>query len=607
MSAVRAPAAAPPVELEVSLGQHSACGRKAVNQDFHGACVPAPPQRRSKGIVLALADGIGSSDVSQDASSAAVRSALEDYYCTSEAWSVKRSMQQVLTATNSWLHAQSRRSPYREDRDRGYVCALSALVLKGRSAHVFHVGDTRVHRVQGRTLEQLTTDHRVWVGGGESLLSRALGFHEQLELDYRCLALECGDVFVLASDGVYEHVDAGRIVALLHAHGADLDGAARAIVAQALDGGSADNLTVQLLRVESLPDHDAAEIHHLRTALALPPLLKARDEFDGYRIERELHASPRSHVYLATEADTGASVVLKMPAIDLAQDDASLDRFMMEEWIARRLDSAHVIKPHRRARPRSHLYVAMEFIQGQTLAQWMRDHPAPELETVRQIVEQIARGLQAFHRMEMVHRDLRPENIMIDARGTARIIDFGSTRVAGLADGGPSPADAVALGTPGYTAPEIFLGEEGSERSDQFSLGVIAYHMLTGRLPYGTRAARVRSLADLRRLAYDAAGDERRRIPSWVDGALARSVHPIAQQRYDALSEFVHDLRHPNRAYLRNAAAPLIERQPVLFWKALALLLALVALVLAARLQASSRAGSSAAATASSLDRNPLA
>jgi hypothetical protein len=66
-------------------------------------------------------------------------------------------------------------------------------------------------------------------------------------------------------------------------------------------------------------------------------------------------------------------------------------------------------------------------------------------------------------------------------------------------------------------------------------------------------------------------------------------------------------LRHPNRAYLRNAAAPLIERHPVLFWKALALLLALIALVLAARLQASSRAGSSAAATASSLDRNPLA
>ncbi|MFI4929959.1 MAG: protein kinase, partial [Burkholderiales bacterium] len=441
-----AAAVALPVALRVTLGQASERGRKAINQDFHGACVPAQPALGSKGIVLALADGIGSSDVSHHAAQAAVRGALDDYYCTPDSWSVKRSMQRVLTATNSWLHAQTHRGPHRHDHDRGYVCAMSVLVVKGRSAHVFHAGDTRVYRAHGGTLEQLTEDHRVRVAGGQSYLSRALGFQAHLDLDQLSLAVECGDLFMLASDGVHEHVDAAQVVDLVRAHGADLDGAARAIVAQALQQGSQDDLTVQLLRVDTLPDPQASEAHRLRAGLPLPPLLNARSEFDGYRIERELHASHRSHIYLATDLDNGDTVVLKTPSIDLGQEKAYLDRFMMEEWIAQRVHSAHVLQPRSRTRPRSHLCVVMEFVQGQTLAQWMRDHPAPPLETVRGIVGQIARGLQAFHRKEMLHQDLRPENVMIDSSGTVKIIDFGSTHVAGLADWAPGGEQAV-LGT----------------------------------------------------------------------------------------------------------------------------------------------------------------
>jgi serine/threonine protein phosphatase PrpC len=592
-------AVALPVALGVTLGQASDRGRKPVNQDFHGACVPPQPALGSKGIVLALADGIGSSDVSHEASQAAVRSALEDYYCTSDAWSVKRSMQRVLTAANSWLHAQTQRSAHRHDHDRGYVCALSVLVIKGRTAHVFHAGDTRVYRAHGAALEQLTDDHRVPVAGGQSYLSRALGFQPHLDLDYLSVPLDRGDLFVLASDGVHEHVNGARIVEVVRAHGDDLDAAARAIVEQALAAGSADNLTVQLLRVDTLPDHQATEAHRLRAGLPLPPLLRAREEFDGYRIERELHASHRSHIYLATDLESGDALVLKTPSIDLGQDEATLERFMMEEWIARRIHSAHVLQPRSRTRPRSHLYVAMEYVPGQTLAQWMRDHPAPELEAVRDIVDQIVRGLQAFHRMEMLHQDLRPENVMIDANGTVKIIDFGSTRVAGLADGASS-GQTGALGTLSHSAPEYFLGEPGSERSDQFSLGVLTYHMLTGRLPYGTRVAGLRTHAELKQLAYASVVDEHRRIPAWVDGALMRAVHPLPHKRYDALSEFVHDLRHPNRAYLASRRTPLVERHPVRFWKGLSMLLMVVVIVLIGLLQAHGRTNGRSGAVAES-------
>jgi len=102
--------------------QHPDPGRKALNQDFNGACIPEGPALAAKGVAVALADGISSSEVSHIASAAAVHALLQDYYCTSDAWSVRRSVQCVLAATNSWLHAQSRRGPHRFDADRGHVC-----------------------------------------------------------------------------------------------------------------------------------------------------------------------------------------------------------------------------------------------------------------------------------------------------------------------------------------------------------------------------------------------------------------------------------------------------------------------------------------------------
>src|SRR5438552_3126321 len=286
--------------LRISVGQHSDKGRKAVNQDFHGVAQPSEPLLRTKGIAIALADGIGSSEVSQVASEFAVMGLLDDYYCTSEAWSVKRSVERVLAATNAWLHSRTQQSPYR------------------------------------------------------------------------------------------------------------------------------DNLTVQIVVIDEIPARAANEISLQLAELAPAPLLEARMMLDGYRIVRELHGSHRSHVYLAEDTETGQLVAIKTPSIDLRDDPAYLERFVLEEWVARRINSAHVLKPCPQSRKRNYLYVATEFIDGQSLSQWMIDNPRPALETVRGIVEQIAKGLQAFHRLEMLHQDLRPANIMIDATRTVKIIYFGA-------------------------------------------------------------------------------------------------------------------------------------------------------------------------------------
>ncbi|MBZ0106204.1 MAG: protein kinase [Sulfuricella denitrificans] len=569
-----------PSLLKASIGQFSDRGRKETNQDFHGIHIPKEPQLSSKGIAIALADGISSSDVSQVASQAAVAGFLADYFCTSEAWSVKKSVQQVLKATNSWLYSQTQRSQYRYDKDRGYVCTLSALVLKSNTAHIFHVGDSRIYRLRENSLEQLTQDHRFWISRDKSYLSRALGINPYLECDYQVMPVDKGDMFLLVTDGVYEFTDSDYIIRMINEFGDDLDKAAKAIVEEAYERGSADNLTIQIVRVDELPSQESNEFYQQINELPLPPMLDAGAVFEGYKIIREVHASSRSHVYLAVDSETNALLILKIPSIDQQGDLAYLERFMMEEWIARRIHSAHVVKPYLQNRKRNYLYIVTEYVEGQTLTQWMIDHPKPELNTVRGIIQQIAKGLQAFHRMEMLHQDLRPENIMIDGTGTVKIIDFGSTIVAGILEIATPIERVNLLGTAQYTAPEYFLGENGSPGSDIFSLGVIAYQMLTGKLPYGARVARTKTRAEQRKLRYDSIGNTDRLFPVWVDEAIRKAVHPDPLKRYEALSEFAFDLHQPNRAFLNRTRPPLLERDPLAFWKGLSFALAVIVIFL---------------------------
>ncbi len=564
--------------LKISVGQYSDKGRKEINQDFHGVYIPKEPLLSSKGIAVALADGISSSDVSQIASKATVTGFLEDYFCTSETWSVKKSAQRVLIATNSWLHSQTRQSQHRYNMDKGYVCTLSAIVIKSTTVHILHVGDSRIYRLRGNTLEQLTKDHRIWISSDKSYLGRALGMNQELEIDYQALPVDKGDVFLLATDGVYEYAKSDFIINAINEN--DLDIAAKAIVDEAYEQGSTDNLTAQIIKVDELPSQDVKEIYQKITELPFPPILDARTIFDGYQIIREVHASSRSHIYLAVDEETSTQVIIKTPSIDLRDDPAYLERFLMEEWIARRINSAHVLKPRMLTRKRNYLYIVTEFIDGQTLTQWMIDQPKPDVETVRGIIEQIAKGLFAFHRMEMLHQDLRPENIMIDSTGTVKIIDFGSTRVAGIMEMTTDIEQNNLLGTAQYSAPEYFLGESGSSRSDIFSLGVIAYQMLTGRLPYGTQVAKCKTKAAQNKLTYDSVLDDDREIPVWIDEAIRKAVHPNPYKRYEELSEFLFDLRHPNKEFLNKIRPPLMERSPVFFWKSVSFILAVIIAIL---------------------------
>ena len=404
-----------------------------------------------------------------------------------------------------------------------------------------------------------------------------------MEIDYRGWEAEAGEIYLLATDGAYGHLHAEDIHAALREHPADLDAAATDLVSLARRRGSDDDATLQLLRIDELPASDAPHPQLRREGLSLPPTLAPRMEFEGFTILREMQVSARSHLHLAVDNSSGQQYVIKTPSVDLSQDADYLDRFVLEEWIARRIDSPHVIKTWPSDRPRTHLFVAMEFIDGQTLAQWMRDNPHPGLDSARSIIEQLAQGLQALHRREMLHQDLRPENVMIDHQGTVKLIDLATAHVEGLAEYHRDALVSAAVpGTLQYTAPEYLLGEGGSPRSELFALAAITYQMLSGQLPYGLNAARVRTPQDLRSLRYVPLRHHRPDLPAWVDAVLAKALHPNPAKRQEVISEFIHDLKAPGAQFHQQRTTPLIERNPVLFWKCSTALLTLAVLTLLA-------------------------
>lgn len=570
-------------QLTVHLGQYSSSGVKPENQDFYGSLVPDGMALATKGIAVAIADGISTSAAGAMAAETAVKGFLSDYFATSEAWSAQTSGECVISATNSWMHARNmagRRTPMAdEERERGMICTFSALVLKSRTAHIFHVGDSRIARWRGGRIEPLTEEHRVDLGAGKSYLGRALGMNRGVEIDYLRTGIEPGDMFLLTTDGIHEHLLDSAMAELLDADG-ELDDTARLIADAALSAGSQDNLSIQLVRVVALPDADLGDVLAGEAVLPATTLPEPGQTFEGYAILRTLHTGSRSHVYLANDPTDGSVLALKIPSTDHAADPIQLQALMLEEWIARRVNNPHLLKAPPVRRPRRHAYTVTEYVEGQPLDAWMRGHLRADLDAVRAIFHQIAKGLQALHRREILHRDLRPANILIDSDGRVKIIDFGSAQVAGLEDICPPLLDDPHAGTMQYSAPELYLGRPASRQSDIFSLGVIVYQMLTGGLPYGPRVAVATSRGAQKKLKYVSAIMLNPDVSDWVDATIAKAVHVDPAQRYDELSEFVYDLSQPNRALLSTDDRPFLQRRPERLWQTMCAGLALILMFL---------------------------
>jgi serine/threonine-protein kinase len=208
---------------------------------------------------------------------------------------------------------------------------------------------------------------------------------------------------------------------------------------------------------------------------------EAGSQIDAYRIEAPIARSGMASIYRATDLRDNRTVALKIPHPDLEADPILFDRFQRESGIGEKLNHPNVMRVFG-GEERSRVYMVMEWCEGRLLREILDEGRIPQKRAI-QIAIDVLDALEYIHDNGVVHRDLKPENIMVDDGGNIKLIDFGiasdsSARRLTYAN------FTAAIGTPNYISPEQVKGKRGDGRSDIYSMGVILYEMLTGKLPF---------------------------------------------------------------------------------------------------------------------------
>ena len=551
--------------LKVSVGFASETGPRKRNEDFAGAVFgPELPEPR-RDVIAAIADGIGGAKGGRVAAEIAVRGFLDGFCDLPETMEVRRAAAIVLDALNGWIHSQGQR----DSGLKGMGSTFTALVLRGRLAHVLHVGDTRAYRSSRDRLTCLTTDHVRPVDTGRShTLLRALGVETEVRLDYTTQPVAPHDRFLLCSDGVHGYLDADTIAEIMRERVSSQD-TARALVAAALRADSADNCTALVLDVVGLETALSAEIDTSLAELPLIPVPQGGETIDGFVLKVLLSEGRYSRLFGALDEVEGGEVALKFPKPLVASVDSYRVAFVREAWVGARVNSPWLGRIIEQPPGRQTcLYTVMPLHQGELLESRIARRPAIGLEEGRNIAIKLARGVAALHRVGVVHRDIKPVNVILESEGSLKLIDFGVVRVLGLEDSRPEDVP----GTPAYMAPEMFDGEPGNEATDIYALGVTIFRAFAGEYPYGN----IDATSPPRRDRPTQLSVLRPDLPAWVQAVLSRAVAADPAERFRDMTEFAIEMEAgPSRAPVAvQRPRTLYERNPVRFWQGVAALLA---------------------------------
>jgi serine/threonine protein phosphatase PrpC len=553
--------------FEIDIGFTSLPGRKELNEDFAAAMLPEPGQE-AMGAIAAIADGVSMGGLGREAAQTTVTSLVRDYFGTPETWDTTVALDRVIGAQNAWLAGQNRR--------RHPACGLTtltALVVRGQSYALAHVGDTRAYLLRAGTVTQLTHDHAVEHPDFSHKLLRAVGAEDRLVVDYRQGDLHVGDVFVLLSDGVHNLVPAGRLQALT------IDSAqalSEALVRAALQQGSRDNATAMVVRVLGILESTLHDENRLAQQLPISPRLKVGDTIDALTVTALVSDNGINILYQVRDPATRKLYALKTLDPRRAHDAQERGMLAHEAWLAKRMRSGRaaenlvgVVDPL--VDSPSAFYLLYEWHGGETLQQMLDRKQKFALNQVVAVATQAARALGRLHRQGVIHRDVKPANLHQGEDGVLRLLDLG----VALTGREPEAARLLHAGTPSYMNPEQWgfhaqAGQGPEEppdaQSDLFALGVTIYQLLTGgKLPYGDVLP-----YQAGRYFRDPIAPSRRNpgVPIWLDHVVLKAVARDKRQRFETAEEMVLALeRGASRPLTAPPPTPLMQRDPTALWK----------------------------------------
>ena len=275
------------------------------------------------------------------------------------------------------------------------------------------------------------------------------------------------------------------------------------------------------------------------------------DLLDHYRIESLVARSGMASIFRATDTRTGRTVALKIPHPEMEADPVLYDRFKREQEIGQKLDHPYVMKvlPNPDA---SQIYMVMEWVDGRLLRQILMQEKKFPVERAVTLTRKICEALEYIHRNGVVHRDMKPENIMMDDAGNIKLIDFG---IAGHEGSRRLTFAKLSqlMGTPDYISPEQVRGKRGDGRSDIYALGVMLYEMLTGKMPFqGPNAFAIMNDRLLNNPIPPREIDAT--ISPELQEIIYRALERDPKNRYAAAREFAQDLEHPDQVGVADRA-----------------------------------------------------
>lgn len=543
--------------LQLRVGEATASGPREENQDALRCVLPADTLAASKGYLFALADGVSQCADGRLAAHSTVQALALDYFSTPQTWTVAQSLERLLGAQNRWLMSAAGSQPL--------LTTLSALILRGSRFTLAHVGDCRVYRCNGAGLVRLSQDH-VWQQPGmEHVLTRALGLEGHLVVDFSEDRLQVGDRFLLASDGVWGALADSVIRDILQPH-TDPAMAARLLVDTAHRAGSRDNASAIVIDVDGLPQADWSE--HAPT-LPTPPALKKGQWFEGWQVLALLGESRQSRRYRVCDEQQRHWLLKTLPAA-LRDDRAAAQALLMEEWFLRRVSGRSFVEVHP-APNRRYLYYLQREYAGQTLAEQLQSQGPLSLADWLDCATRLLRAVGQLHRRNLLHRDIKPQNLHRGTDGELRLLDFGLVFCPGLS----RDTSTGVVGTASYIAPELYNGAAPQPCQDLFAVGVTLFYALTGQYPYGE----VEAFQTPRHGVPASVVRRRPDVPDWLESWLGRCIEVDPQQRFETAEQALLELeRGESRPTAR--PRPLLHRNPLKTWRCIALLALLMNLLL---------------------------
>ena len=568
--------------FDIDIGFASLAGRKDVNEDFCAAMLPEPGQE-AMGSIVAIADGVSTGGMGEEAAQTTVTSLVRDYYGTPETWDTTVALDRIISAQNTWLAGLNRR----RHPVLGFT-TLTAVVLRGQSYTLAHVGDTRAYLLRARRVSQLSTDHVVNHPDLKHQLLRCVGAEDRLVVDYSQGDLFVGDVFVLLSDGVHGALSAKRLNTLIASANPALDDVDSATLSQqlvdeAIAAGTHDNVTALVVRVRSLLNASLQDENRHAQALSIPGRLKVGDVMDGFAITAPVADNGINVLYQVRDINTQKLYALKTLHPARAHDMEERAMLAHEAWLAKRMQSSsaaqYFVNIHDRL-PNGHspsaFYLLYDWHAGETLQQLLTLRQKLPVQQAISAAVQVAKALGRLHRQNVVHRDIKPANLHQGEDGVLRVLDLG----VALSGREPEAMHALHAGTPSYINPEQwgFNGVGGNRgnagevppeapdaQSDLFSLGVTLYQLLTGKLPYGDVLP-----YQVGRYYRDPVAPSRHNpeVPIWLDHVVLKAVALDKKLRFETAEEMLLALeRGASRPLTALQATPLMQRDPTALWK----------------------------------------